>query len=507
MWSTPRGYDALWYHLPIAAGFARNHHLEPTGRDLVFYFPANVELLARTLYDVLGRLLGARALALVQLPFAVAVGPLAAAVACRLGAGRAAVYAGALALGCPMLVFQAGLAYADVVALAALSAGLLLLLRTLEVGGTLALGRGLGAGLCFGLALGGKYAVIPLVATALPVLFVAALAGSAGQRLVLRNTPRALALVAIVLVGVVIPAWFWYVRNLRLSGNPIFPIAVPSLGLRGLFAGDAFNRGKELELVAHRAEWLLYPWLENLSFESGFGAAFAALVPISLAPLALVCARSLRRGKLPRLFLPYCWGLAYLVAWWVGTPHEVRHLLPLVVLLGAPATLLLRGAAPRAHGLRLVVITALGVGSIITLRLQLFTPLPEQALHPTSFAKLYGIPPEVLDALPPTARIANLAGRPYNLALLGPRLSLLPYDHAPGTPSDAELAYRGATHVFLRGPDAAVEALRKQIEPQRAETRPWRVVYRGVVRSTRTWSFWGASATDTVILYERGLPK
>jgi hypothetical protein len=38
----PRGFDALWYHLPAAVAFARNHHLEPPGRDLVFYFPANL---------------------------------------------------------------------------------------------------------------------------------------------------------------------------------------------------------------------------------------------------------------------------------------------------------------------------------------------------------------------------------------------------------------------------------------------------------------------------------
>jgi len=500
--STPRGYDALWYHLPMAAAFARSHHLEPPGRDLVFYFPANIELLARTLYDVLGRMLGPSALALVQLPFAFAVGPLTAALARRLGAGRAAAYAGALAVACPMLVFQAGLAYADVVALGSLAAALLLLLRALEVRGPLALTRTFAAGLCLGLSLGGKYAVIPLVATLVPVLFIAALASSAGRRIEMRNAPRALALVCIFFVGVIVPAWFWYVRNVRLTGNPIFPIAVPSLGLRGLFTGDAFNRGKELELVAHRVEWLAYPWLENLSHESGFGAAFAALVPLSLVPLALSCVRALRRGRLPRFFLSFGWGIAYLVAWWFGTPHEVRHLLPIVVLLGAPATLLLRGS--QARGLTNVVIAALGIGAILTLRLQLFTPLPEQSVQRTTFEQLYSIPPDVLAALPPAARVANLAGRPYNLALLGPGLQLLPYEFAPGSPSDSELAYRGATHVFLRGPQASIEASVAAMQPP---ARPWRVVYRGVQKAARTWAFWGASATDTVILYEREEPK
>ena len=37
-------------------------------------------------------------------------------------------------------------------------------------------------------------------------------------------------------LGAGLPSWFWYLRNFRLSGNPIFPIAVPLLGL-SLFLG------------------------------------------------------------------------------------------------------------------------------------------------------------------------------------------------------------------------------------------------------------------------------
>src|SRR5262249_34006590 len=62
----PRGSDALWYHLPMAVGFSRAQHLEPPGRDLVFYFPGNVEILARTFFDALGP----HALPLIQWPFA-----------------------------------------------------------------------------------------------------------------------------------------------------------------------------------------------------------------------------------------------------------------------------------------------------------------------------------------------------------------------------------------------------------------------------------------------------
>jgi hypothetical protein len=441
--STPRGYDALWYHLPTAAAFARAGHLEPPGRDLVFYFPGNLELVARTLFDLTGR---ANAMTLAQLPFALALAPLCAAIARRLGAGRAAFFAGALALACPMVVFQSGLAYADLLAAAGLAAALLLVLDAIDATGP---GRALalagGAGAALGVSLGAKYAALPLVATGLPVLLCCALAR--------RVAPvRALALTTVLLAGLAVPAWFWYLRNLRLTGNPIFPIAVPEWGLPGLFFADAFNRGKELELVRTRAEWLAYPWLEVISHESGFGAAFAALVPPSLPVLALACLRRVRHARLPRLALPLGWGLLYLCAWWLNTPHEVRHLLPLVILLGAPATVLLRGGHARAAGLRRVASAALAISGLVTLRLQLFSPVPELSValagSPTEFATFYGLPQAVLAGLPPGSRVANLATRPYNFALLGPEARFGLYDYAPPPfPSDAALRDRGATHV------------------------------------------------------------
>jgi hypothetical protein len=470
--STPRGYDALWYHLPTAAAFAQNGHLEPPGRDLVFYFPGNLELLARTLFDLTGR---PGAMTLVQLPFALALPPLCTALARRLGAGGAAVFAGALALACPIVVFQAGLAYADVLSATALAAALLLLVDVLHREAPRPSLRAVAAGACLGLALGAKYAAIPLIATGLPVLAACA-----------RRPLRALAVVATFGVGVSIPAWFWYLRNTRLSGNPIFPIAVPSLGLRGLFLGDAFNRGKELELVRSHAEWWVYPWLESLSHESGFGAAFATLVPIALAVLGLACARALLRRRTPRLLLPLGWGAIYLVAWWLGTPHEVRHLLPLVVLFGAPATLLLRSSHETARGLRLATSAALALSAVFIVRLQLWSPVPELSAHTTSFERLYDLSEAALSTVPDGARVANLAGRPYNFALFGPRGTLLPFDYAPDPPSLAALADRGATHVLERGAPA--------VHPD------WTLLWRGSA-SPSDWQLWGTAPTDTIALW------
>jgi hypothetical protein len=78
------------------------------------------------------------------------------------------------------------------------------------------------AGLAFGLAAGSKYTALP-----------AAVAGLAFIALLCRPRPRA---VAAVLVAFAAPAAFWYVRNLVITGNPVFPTEVRIAG-HVLFAG------------------------------------------------------------------------------------------------------------------------------------------------------------------------------------------------------------------------------------------------------------------------------
>jgi len=41
--------------------------------------------------------------------------------------------------------------------------------------------------------------------------------------------------------GLLAPAWFLVRAHRRLNRNPVFPIAVPSLGLTVLFEPSAFN--------------------------------------------------------------------------------------------------------------------------------------------------------------------------------------------------------------------------------------------------------------------------
>jgi hypothetical protein len=477
--SPARGFDALWYHLPLAAAFRAHAHLEPPGRDLVFYFPGNGELLAGALVEMLGP----RALPLVQWPFALLSAHAAYAVARAVGARRAWAAAG-LVLAAPVVLFQSQLAYVDLVALAAVTTSAALLtaaVRALSL--RTAVARATLAGLALGLAVGAKFAALPLTAALVPVLGLTALAPNG--RVSLRAAPRAAALVGACLAATLVPSLFFYARNLRLTGNPLFPIAVPSLGLPGLFLSDAFNRGKELEFVSSRAAWAVYPFIEKTSHESGFGAGFACLVPLATVVLFAALVARLWRGRVPSYALPLGWGLSYLPLWWWFTPHEVRHLLPVVALLGAPACLLL-SVPDRGRTLCHAVACGLAFSALTTARALLYSPVAEHSVRASSRAALYDLPPELEHAIPDGARVANLAGRPYNFPLLGERLKVSLIDFAGGQ-SDETLVDRGAEYVFYRG---SPKALRP--------TARWRELHRSPAQNHRWWE---ATDGDQVALY------
>ena len=476
-----RGYDALWYHLPLAVGFARNQHFEPPGRDLVFYFPANVELIVRTLYD----LFGARALSLVQWPFAFAAALGARSLARAIGLARHSHWAAALVLASPLVIFQSQLAYADVVLLfcvafaAAQLVGAVRALRSRD-----AFGRATLAGLMLGVAMGAKYAALPLCAALLPVLALYALFPSG--KLYHPNVKRALLVLATVGVAASLPAWFWYFRNFRLTGNPLFPIAVPWLKLPGLFLSKAFNAGKEQEFVSSPSQWIVYPWIEKLSHESGLGAAYAALVPVGLTTLGLAFIHRLRRRQLPAFGLPLLWGALYLLFWWVGTPHEPRHLAPLLVLFAVPSLFLLEPLRTRAS-IQVALTCGVLVSSALTVRALIFSPVADLSIRPRSYADLYDLPPELTAAIPDGAKVANRAGRPYNFPLLGPRRNWRLFDYTSAWPSRKDIEFHGIDYLVYRGSRAELKV-----------DSAWTLVYQGPAKN-HLW--WEAGESDVIACY------
>jgi hypothetical protein len=401
------------------------------------------------------------------------------------------------------VIFQSSLAYTDVACLFAVTLAAALLVKAVRAAElSRALVRGAMGGALVGFALGAKYAALPLAAAlALPL---AVWSFAPDGRIARAHAGRAVLLALVAGASALVPSWFWYARNLRLTGNPLFPIAVPLLRLRGLFGATAFNPGKSLEFASASWKWAVYPWIERTSHESGFGAGFAALVPLgafALVPLAVARAR---RGRLPAFGFPLAWGVAYAALWWIGTPHEPRHLLPLVTLVGAPALalcerpstraplgLLSSGSEPRAAGSGLLLATAAGVvfSTAMALRALLYSPEPDLSARPRSYASLYDLPAELVRLVPDGARVANRAGRPYNFPLFGPTRSWRLFDWAPRAPSDEDLDWHQIDFVVCRGaPDAC------------AGPRGWKLLYEGRASNA---GFFGAHEGDVVTLHRR----
>jgi hypothetical protein len=480
----PRGYDALWYHLPQAVHFWRSHELTPAGRDLVFYFPGNGELLTALGAEIFGP----RALPLVQWPFAFGSALAAFCLARALGVRRGAWLAAALVLAAPMVVFQSQLAYVDLIALFGLGAAAALLLRAGRAlsSRAAALQAGLG-GLSLGLAVGTKLAALFWAASLALPLGLHFLFSDGNLRR--PRVARAVLLLSLVTACALVPSLYWFARNHHLSGNPLFPVDVPQLGWHGLFRSTRFNPGKELELVPSRWSWLIYPWIEKISHESGLGAGFAALALPGAAVSSWAVLRALfstrRRGRLPRAALPLTWGVLGVATWFLATPHEARHLLPLVILWGAPAAALL-DSAPLRKPMLAVSACAILFSTLFCMRTLLRSPAAELSARPRTFSESYDLPPAIWRRIPSGAKVANRAGRPFNFPLLGPQLDFRLHDWSPQPPSAEELRYLGVQYLVHRGaPGLAVPGMVLLAE-----------------EPVHNLSLWETSPADVVALYQ-----
>jgi hypothetical protein len=307
----PTTYDALSYHAPLAVYFWRDGNLgalldrQPWAWALAH--PGTAEI-----WFGLLRLAGGEAAAnLGQLPFAFlgAVGLFAFAL--RLGAGRAGAVLGGLAfLGAPIVVLQSGAQLNDLAAGALLMAAVGLAASP-PAGWTPA--RVALIGLALGLAATTKLAALPAVGG----IGLAVLAGAGRNK-------RASSLAALS-AGFAIAAGPWWVRNLLLYGNPVYPADIPFIGLGVPLHSFA---KKDTWFLPGAWAWPLYPLVEPHNELSGMGALFA----VGALPGLVVALRRARRwplalyGALLALALP---------AWWFLTPREPRFLLgPLALAFG-----------------------------------------------------------------------------------------------------------------------------------------------------------------------------
>jgi hypothetical protein len=213
------------------------------------------------------------------------------------------------------------------------------------------------------------------------------------------------------------------------------------------------------------------------------GAAFAVIVPAAL----IASIFTLKRARWRRGSLLFAWGALYLALWWIGTPHEPRHLLPLLVLWGVPALQLVE-PGPDMH--RLTVAAASLFSLAMATRMLLFAHDELRAFR-SDYSTTFALPESAIALIPDGATVQNQASRPYNFALLGPRLSWNLHDYAPSWPTAADLRFNRIDYLFYRGRRSDLHA-----------AADWKLLYYDD-RPHAVW--WEAVAGDDVIaLYAVG---
>ncbi|MCH7873020.1 MAG: hypothetical protein IID33_15095, partial [Planctomycetes bacterium] len=426
----PMGYDALYYHLPVAVRWMHEQRL-----DLVVGFnylshPENGMIVPFLLaFAKLESLFP-----FVHLPKAALVGLAIYGLARSINVSEAgAKLTACIALSVPIVMFQSFSGYIDLYAASAWLSALLALTWAVRASdpscrhGMLVL-----AGLAAGVALGSKTTFLVMV-TMLAVVAMAVEWIRSRESLHDRRSPvRNLLLFGAASLAC---SGFWFVRGTVQAGNPVYPLGVEVGGttlLPGLTADDIFPRRSMSEKISR---WWNYPWRETkysgtgypYSVNNGLGAAYTAFVPLGLLAVGLAL---LLKSSTPLRGPPGRWlfiftgvALTGVVLHMTVFREMLRFVLPqLLLAIVVSAVLIDRLMARFPTGVwTLAVIAFVATGLIATAKpartiaTRIKNDVWDRALY-------YGIP-SVIDELPPGSRIVNTADPGYNYPLLGRKLS------------------------------------------------------------------------------------
>lgn len=313
-------FDAVWYHLPLAAAMARTGGLEPLPNLVQSYFPMLAELLW-AMAITLGSLDAAK---YVHFTVGLVVAGTVGALGTRLAGFRAGLLAATAWLTIPLALWEMASAYVDL--FAALFAALALLSAARWVERRL-IGDAVLCGVFIGLGLGAK---LTFAFVAAPLVAALALVG-------LRKRAHLAQLLVLVVLAAVV-ASPWYLRSFALTGNPVFPF------FNEIFRSphwEPVNLGESLPRPGSLVDVALLPvrlTLGSYCIEAPIPMPCLGLIP--LLALAAVIAAGLRRDSRVSAMLALFVALATTV--WLVQPVD-RYLLP--ILTGASALVGALGAS------------------------------------------------------------------------------------------------------------------------------------------------------------------
>jgi hypothetical protein len=425
------GSDALAYHLPLALGWLQRGSLAiPASRAWRYSLPGNAEvgmmLLLATGKESASILVNWIAMAALSI-----ASYLLARQMCR-GERLPAATATLLLISIPIIEFQTYSAYVDLFGTAFLFASLALLVHrkeSLDASGSSICGTMvfLSAAAC-GVSLGTK-PIYYLYGGAASLFILFCLYRDSAER-----RTRFLRSLALMVVGILLPSWFWFARASAATGNPVFPMRV-SVGnhvfLPGYTPSEITDLSFEDNFVRSRGEWLVYPWTEwkrNPGYlmipygeGSGVGAAFASIVVVGLLFLtyrAFVLPSSGTRDRLLLLVL-----VASLLPWWFALHRVPRFGLPILVfacILATPFIQVLQSY--RGHAFAILLLGSITITTAISGFVPLHALLGRARTRQWSRARFYSYP-RVLDNLPSGSCVLNYTGLDEkNFALAGEKL-------------------------------------------------------------------------------------
>lgn len=339
------------------------------------------------------------------------------------GASRkTALLAGLLFGMTPAMLALAGTTYVDTAFTAAVIAAWWYGLRMIggERDASAALLFGIAAGLALGIKGTSFVLVLPMLTTVGTILLVDAARGISGS--VRRSTPWLS--IAALAVPVLMLGMSWYLKNLLVHGNPVYPIGIgPFEGLEAGSYGappepDALVGLSRIAQVAisWTHDWQLDGYVYNQQ-PGGFGHAWVALGALAVVGLFLLVSRR-PWAALLLVVAPVVLALAVLTSPWYAryTLFVPAVALPLAALALDRLTPVIRTAA----GIVLVVLASI---SVVLVNAFPNVPLPIAATDPHRAAAYWGAvmdesaplrdllaaPPRCRDAmpeLPPGARVA-----------------------------------------------------------------------------------------------------